>query len=192
LDGVQEEAIFLIKIWLFLQYWIEMNKTALLLLLVILSSILTASLYESVSVLIYRVSEPRFSCPIRGKVTIRNDSRGEGDFGTKRSNGRTHSGIDIEAPIGTPVYASKSGLVFCGNVPTGYGKYVMIYHPDGLQSFYGHLSNWAIVSPRKIRRGEIIGFVGKTGNAAYKDMVPHLHFEIRKDGEALDPRSLMK
>lgn len=172
-----------------------MNKTKLCLLLIISSSILTALLYESVSISLFRVLEPRFSYPIHsdsGNVTIRNDSRGDGDYGTKRSNGRTHSGVDIASPIGTPVYAARSGLAFCGNVPTGYGKYVMIYHPDGLQSFYGHLSNWAITSPHKVRKGEMIGFVGKTGNAAYKDMQPHLHFEIRKDGLAVDPQGLME
>ncbi|MDD5422388.1 MAG: M23 family metallopeptidase [Candidatus Omnitrophica bacterium] len=145
--------------------------------------------------LVYKIVEPNFSCPIKttGKnLVIRNDAKGDGEFGAKRRNGRTHSGIDISAGVGTPVYASRSGLLFCGNVPTGYGKYVMIYHPDGYQTIYGHLSDWSEYSVRKARRGEIIGFVGKTGNAAGKAIQPHLHFEIKKDGAAQDPRGLMK
>jgi len=68
----------------------------------------------------------------------------------------------------------------------------MIYHPDGLQTFYGHLSNWAIAPAGKVKKGELIGFVGRTGNASGKYIEPHLHFEIRRDGQAQDPRALMK
>lgn len=162
---------------------------------VAVTALITSLLYEPVSVLIYKVAEPHFICPIKtgGKeLIIRNDAKGDGEFGAKRRNGRSHSGIDILAEIGTPVYASRSGLLFCGNVPTGYGKYVMIYHPDGYQTMYGHLSDWSEYTVRKVRRGEIVGFVGKTGNAAGTAIQPHLHFEIKKDGEALDPQSLMK
>ncbi len=171
-----------------------MKKIFLFLATALLASSATVILYEPASIAIYKITEPYFSLPIKsgsGGIIIRNDLYGEGDFGAKR-HGRSHSGIDIEAAVGTPVYASKSGLAFCGNVPTGYGIYVMIYHPDGMQSFYGHLSASCISSARKVRRGDIIGFVGKTGNAAAKDMAPHLHFEIRKDGEPQDPRDLMK
>lgn len=160
-----------------------------------LTALITALLYEPLSIWIFKLSEPYFAAPIKiqgEKLTIRYDARGDGDFGAKRRNGRSHDGIDIVAPVGTPVYASRSGMAFFGNVPTGYGKYVMIYHPDGFQTFYGHLSAWNGFAPMKIRRGELIGFVGKTGNASAKDMVPHLHFEIRKDGAAQDPRNLMR
>jgi len=172
-----------------------MNQSRSIITTAILASIITILAYKPVSIAIFRLAEPCYACPIKGGpggMIIRNDSMGEGNFGTKRSNGRSHSGIDIEAPIGTPVYASRSGIAFCGNVPTGYGKYVMIYHPDGAQSFYGHLSEWAISSAKEIRKGGIIGFVGKTGNASYKGMTPHLHFEIRKDGKPQDPQGLMK
>ena len=161
----------------------------------LLASIVTAILCNPVSVILFHLTEPNFACPIKaeaGRIVIRNDTRGDGDFGAKRRNGRSHSGIDILAPVGTPVYASKSGIAFCGNVPTGYGKYVMIYHPDGFQTMYGHLSDWCVESTKKVHRGDIIGFVGKTGNASYKDVEPHLHFEIRKDGEPQDPRGLIK
>ena len=150
--------------------------------------------YEPASLLIYRLREPYFAFPVaRGPkgIEIRNDAHGDGGFGAKRRNGRTHAGVDILAPVGTPVYASKSGVAFTGNVPYGYGKYVMIYHPDGLQTFYGHLSGWAVVSAQKVRRGDLIGFVGKTGNASRRAIQPHLHFEVRRGGESIDPTKLL-
>ncbi|MFA5145873.1 MAG: M23 family metallopeptidase [Candidatus Omnitrophota bacterium] len=157
--------------------------------------IITVFLYKPVSLAIYTIREPYFAYPVKpvsGKVVIRNDGRGDGEFGARRRNGRTHAGIDMLAPVGTPVYASKSGIAFCGNVPTGYGKYIMIYHPDGYQTMYGHLSGSCVVSTQKVRRGDLIGFVGKTGNAASKSIEPHLHFEIRKDDGPLNPRPLMR
>ena len=173
-----------------------MRRLFLFFLTVVATAVITAILYKPVSVAVFMVAEPYFGQPVkpdRGRsIIIRNDAMGDGDYGTKRSGGRTHTGIDIQAPVGTPVYASKSGIAFCGNVPTGYGRYVMIYHPDGTQTMYGHLSNWAVSSTKQVHKGQMIGFVGKTGNAASKLMQPHLHFEIRKDGEPIDPQPLMR
>lgn len=160
-----------------------------------LTALLTVLIYNPASVLIFRITEPYFECPVKScgrGIIIRNDAMGEGEFGAKRRNSRTHSGIDIKAPIGDGVYASKSGIAFCGNVPTGYGRYVMIYHPDGFQTFYGHLLDWKIPKVKKVRQGERIGSVGKTGNAYNKLIEPHLHFEIRKDGEPQDPKNYMR
>lgn len=163
--------------------------------LVLMTALITAALYNPASLVIYKITEPYFRCPInlesRG-IAIRHDARGGGGFGARRGNGRSHSGIDIQAKISTPVYAAKSGIAFRGNIPTGYGKYVMIYHPDGFQTLYGHLSDWNIASTQKVSRGDVIGFVGKSGNAAHKDIEPHLHFEIKKDGEPHDPQYLMR
>ncbi len=155
----------------------------------------TVFLYNPASTLLYRLKEPYFKRPVisgSSRIIVRNDAHGSGEFGTKRRNGRSHSGIDILAPVGTPVYAAKSGIAFRGEVPTGYGKYIMIYHPDGYQTYYGHLSGWVVRSTKRVCRGELIGYVGKTGNAASKSMQPHLHFEIRLDGAPQDPRRLMK
>jgi len=155
----------------------------------------TVFLYKPVSIFLYRIREPFFSRPIissSSRIVARNDAHGSGEFGTRRRNGRFHSGIDILAPVGTPVYAAKSGIAFRGEVPTGYGKYIMIYHPDGYQTYYGHLSDWVAASTKYVRRGELIGHVGKTGNAASKSIEPHLHFEIRFDGEPQNPRRLMR
>ena len=166
-----------------------------ILVLAVATVIVTVVLYEPAYVAFYKIKEPYFKSPLKMRskpIIIRHDLSGSGEFRAKRRNGRAHTGIDIEAPIGTPVYASKSGIAFAGNVPTGYGKYVMIYHPDGCQTIYGHLSNWNVVSTKKVRQGESIGFVGKTGNAAHKSIKAHLHFEIRKLGEPQDPLRLMK
>ena len=162
---------------------------------IVIASAVTIVAYKPVSLLIYRVREPYFIRPIHAassSIIVRNDAHGSGEFGSKRRNGRSHTGIDILAPVGTPVYAAHSGIAFKGDVPTGYGKYVMIYHPDGYQTYYGHLSEWAINPVQYVKRGELIGYVGKTGNAAGKSIEPHLHFEIRKDGEPIDPRRVMR
>lgn len=173
-----------------------MNRPKLVILTALIAIILTALLYKPVSVGVFYLTEPAFKYPIKlnsGEgIVVRNDAGGDGDFGSKRRNGRLHSGIDIQAPIGTPVRASKSGLAFCLNVPTGYGKYVLIYHPDGMLTLYGHLSEWNIESATKVKQGSIIGLVGNTGNASSKLIEPHLHFEIRKDNVPLDPRNLMR
>ncbi len=172
-----------------MKLWIKLITVA------VIASAVTVSSYDPARLLIFKITEPYFSYPIKfrnNELSIRNDSYGDGEFGAKRRNGRLHTGIDIQAPVGTPVFASKSGIAFCGNVPTGYGKYVMIYHPDGLVTQYSHLSAWCVYSTQGVRGGDLIGFVGKTGNARNKLIAPHLHFEIRKDGEALDPRKLLR
>ena len=160
-----------------------------------LTVVITSLLYQPLAITIYRIREPHFSSPIKGKpasLIIRNDVMGEGDFGTKRQKGRSHAGVDILAPVGAYVYAAKSGIAFCANFPRGYGKHIMIYHPDGFQSIYAHLSNWAVISAKKVRRNKLIGFVGKTGNASARSIEPHLHFEIIKDGVPQNPHDLMR
>ncbi|MFH1190430.1 MAG: M23 family metallopeptidase [Candidatus Omnitrophota bacterium] len=172
-----------------------MRSFLLALVTAMVTAAVTVILYTPVSVAIFKLTEPVFGYPVKGdigKMTIRNDVLGDGDFGAKRSGGRTHSGIDISAAMNSPVYASKSGIVFRGNVPTGYGKYILIYHPDGTQTMYGHLSGWAVNTGKQVRKGDLIGFVGKTGNAKNKNILPHLHFEIRTDGDPVDPVGAMR
>ena len=164
-------------------------------LLIILTCAITIAAYQPVLLVIFKIEEPYFTSPLKagsGIIYVRNDERGDGAFGAKRRGGRYHTGIDMKAPVGTPVYAAKSGIAFPGMVPTGYGKYVMIYHPDGMQTIYAHLSNWNIRAPQKVRQGDLIGFVGKSGNAAGKAIEPHLHFEIRKDGVPQDPHGILR
>lgn len=98
---------------------------------------------------------------------------------------RPHYGIDYAAPIGTPVSSIGDGIViFCGWVNNGYGKCIKIKHPNGYVSYYGHLNGFAkgIRNGVKVKKGEIIGYVGMTGAATG----PHLDFRIKKDGKFIN------
>lgn len=144
---------------------------------------------------IYRMIEPRFLAPTVAHdeisssedLAIRNDNYGEGAFGAKRKSGRIHKGIDLAAKMKSPVYASKSGWAKTYFVPGGYGNLVIINHPGPYETRYGHLDSFAIKKFQWVRQGDIIGFVGKTGNADARGMLTHLHFEIRTNGEPVDP-----
>jgi len=124
-------------------------------------------------------------------IPIRNDKYGEGAFGAKRRGGRTHKGMDIESDIGEDVYASKSGWARIFYIPNGYGKLVIIDHPKNWQTRYGHLSKISMKKAKWVNQGDIIGQVGKTGNADSPGLIPHLHFEIRHKDTPLDPEELL-
>jgi len=98
--------------------------------------------------------------------------------------GHWHSGIDLAAARGTPVMATLPGVATVILSATGYGLHVIIDHGGGLSSLYGHLDTVCVLSGAYVTAGEVIGTVGSTGNATG----PHLHFEIRRDGIAEDPR----
>ena len=98
--------------------------------------------------------------------------------------GHWHSGIDLAAARGTPVMATLPGIVTVIVSATGYGLHVIVDHGDGLSSLYGHLDTVLTASGDYVVAGQVIGTVGSTGNATG----PHLHFEIRRDGIAEDPR----
>lgn len=130
-----------------------------------------------------------FLCPIdyHGDFVVRNDGRGDGFFGAERNGKRLHNGIDLLADIGTPVMAARSGIVASAQRNHGMGNYVIIKHRAGLSTIYSHLQQILVKKGQHVRQGHIIGTVGKTGNAAFKDILPHLHFEVRKDGLPQDP-----
>jgi murein DD-endopeptidase MepM/ murein hydrolase activator NlpD len=98
--------------------------------------------------------------------------------------GHWHSGIDLAAARGTPVMATLPGTVTVIVSATGYGLHVVIDHGGGLSSLYGHLDTVVVESGETVLAGEVVGTVGSSGNATG----PHLHFEIRRDGIAEDPR----
>ncbi len=162
-------------------------KKALLLLLLVLPIFLFISLYF--------LDKSYFVCPIeyKGDIVIRNDSRGDGFFAAERNGRRIHEGIDLFAEIGSPVKASRSGIVIISRVitnrekKTGSGNYIVILHPGGITTTYGHLLEVYVRKNYLVRQGEVIGSVGKTGNANYPDIQPHLHFEVRKGGIPQDP-----
>ena len=130
-----------------------------------------------------------FLCPIEYKrdIVIRSDMHGDGFFAANRHGRRVHRGIDLFAAIGTPVLASRSGKVIAAKENQGMGKYIVIKHPDSIITIYGHLSEIYVGKNKFVRQGEVIGSVGKTGNAAFRGIQPHLHFEVRKNGIPQDP-----
>lgn len=99
-----------------------------------------------------------------------------------------HPGIDISAPYGNKVKATADGTVVFAGRKMGYGKLVKIEHKFDLATFYGHLSLIAVRSGQEVKKGDIIGYVGSTGRATG----PHVHYEVRLDGRALNPLSFLR
>jgi murein DD-endopeptidase MepM/ murein hydrolase activator NlpD len=100
-----------------------------------------------------------------------------------------HPGIDVAVPIGSPVRATGGGTVLeAGSDPDVYGLFVLLEHPDGYQSMYGHLSRVTVAAGGFVPAGEVIGLSGNSGRSS----APHLHFEIRRDGRWLDPMTLVQ
>ncbi len=119
----------------------------------------------------------KFGWPVSGPVTS--------GFGQRcgSSGCRMHSGIDIAAPVGTPVGASAAGTVVAAGNQGAYGLTVIIDHGDGFATLYAHLSTISVSSGQRVSRGTVVGAVGMTGNSTG----PHLHFEIRYGGSPVDP-----
>lgn len=96
---------------------------------------------------------------------------------------KMHEGIDIAAPIGTPIVAPADGSVLSVSEKSGFGITVEIDHGLGLRTFFGHLQRVVVEPGAGVKRGDIIGYVGVSG----KSTGPHLHYEVRRDGKAIDP-----
>jgi len=135
-----------------------------------------------------------FLCPVEYKngIVVRSDGRGDGFFGAERSGRRLHNGIDLLAKVGTPVLASRSGRVIAAKQNRGMGKYVIIKHRHNITTVYGHLSEICIRKNARVRQGQVVGKVGRTGNARYAGIQPHLHFEVKKRGVPQDPLDYLK
>ncbi|MCX7623315.1 MAG: M23 family metallopeptidase, partial [Thermomicrobium sp.] len=124
----------------------------------------------------------RGSWPVTGTVT---SAYGPRSF---LPNETFHSGIDIAVPEGTPVRATASGVVrFVGNTD-GYGLRVEIDHGNGVATRYAHLSAADVVPGQRVERGQVIGKSGNTGASSG----PHLHYEIRLNGKAIDPGPVLR
>ena len=100
---------------------------------------------------------------------------------------RPHRGVDFSAPTGTPISAAAGGTVTFSGEQGGYGNVVIIDHGDGTESRYAHQHTLDVAVGQTVRAGDQIGTVGSTGLSTG----PHLHFEIRRDGEAVDPAPLL-
>ncbi len=106
-----------------------------------------------------------------------------GYFGELRSGGHIHKGLDIATYLGANVYAAASGKVIYAGWQSGYGNTIMIHHGSGITTLYGHLEKILARYGQNVDKGDPIGLVGSTG----KSTGPHLHYEIRINGERVDP-----
>lgn len=97
---------------------------------------------------------------------------------------KMHAGLDFTAPTGTPIYATADGTIKSANFNSGgYGNHVIINHGYGYETLYGHMVRFKARVGQKVKRGDIIGWVGSTG----KSTGPHCHYEVHKNGDPVDP-----
>ncbi len=127
-------------------------------------------------------SKGALSRPVNGAVTSGFGSRRHPILGYRRM----HSGLDFKAGYGTPIYAVTDGTVAYAGRKGGYGNFVQLNHGGGLATGYGHMSRFAVSSGSRVRRGQIIGYVGSTGLSTG----PHLHYELYRGGRAVNPMSV--
>lgn len=121
------------------------------------------------------VSASGLARPVPGAITS--------GFGMR--NGRMHYGVDIPAPMGTPIRAAMAGTVNrVAYDPGGAGNYVRLTHPNGWMTKYFHMSRQAATVGQTVGAGDVIGYVGSTGRSSG----PHLHFELWINGKAVDPK----
>jgi hypothetical protein len=96
---------------------------------------------------------------------------------------RQHKGVDLAAPAGTPIRAAADGIVSRADWYSSYGLYVSVEHGGNFETRYGHMSRLNVAAGQMIRKGDVIGYVGSTGRSTG----PHLHYEVRIAGEAVNP-----
>ena len=138
----------------------------------------TLSLLSSSSRRVHPLNGTPNLWPIDGRLLSgfgqRNDPFGdEGEF---------HKGVDLGAPIGTPVHVTADGVVRFADRQSGYGLVVVVDH-GSLETLYAHLSKMYVHSGQEIRRGELVGAVGTTGRVT----APHLHYEVHQNGRPVNP-----
>ena len=126
----------------------------------------------------------RWASPVDGRVSS--------PYGMRQldheDEARLHKGMDFAAPEGTPIRAARDGVVAFAGPRGGYGNTVVVDHGDGTQSLYAHASVLNVREGERVRKGAEIAQVGSTGHSTG----PHLHFEVRKDGDPVDPASLLR
>lgn len=120
-----------------------------------------------------------FGAPVQGAITSRFGGRKDPFTGKERH----HAGLDIAAVEGSPVRPAKAGTVLTSATSSGYGNYVVVDHGGGWTSLYAHLDERQVTVGDHITPGTQLGTVGQTGRATGA----HLHFELRRNGEAVDP-----
>jgi murein DD-endopeptidase MepM/ murein hydrolase activator NlpD len=120
--------------------------------------------------------------PIRSSFGQREDpvtGNGEGEF---------HTGIDISAPIGTPIRATAAGTVKSAEMESGYGREVILDHGHGMETCYAHMSGFAVMAGQTVVRGQVIGYVGVSGRTTGA----HLHYEVRIRNTPVNPHKYLR
>ncbi|MBJ6122604.1 M23 family metallopeptidase [Sphingomonas mollis] len=120
--------------------------------------------------------------PVAGRVTSNFGMRMHPLLGFMRM----HKGLDIAAPYGAPILAAIDGVVASAGRNAGYGNFVKLNHAAGLASGYGHMSRIAVRPGQRVRQGQVIGYIGSTGMSTG----PHLHWEVWRNGQSINPRSI--
>ena len=144
--------------------------------------------YNDIEKLIKNQGEKLASIPAIQPVSNRDLNRIASGFGMRidpvYGTPKMHKGLDFTAPQGTPVYATGDGVVAeAGFAEDGYGNKVVINHGYGYQTLYGHMVRVKARTRQKIKRGEVIGWIGSTG----KSTGPHCHYEVHVNGQEVDP-----
>jgi len=117
--------------------------------------------------------------PVEGKLMSAFGGRTDPFSG----EGAIHTGVDLQAAMGTPVVAAADGIVAYAEWRSGYGRLVILDHGNGLQTYYGHLSKFEVVEGQEVRRGDVIAKSGASGRVTS----PHLHYEVRMGGTPVNP-----
>ncbi|MEO0987929.1 MAG: M23 family metallopeptidase [Cyanobacteria bacterium J06639_14] len=125
--------------------------------------------------------------PLKGALDV------SSEFGLRANpfGGRSyevHSGIDFRGPIGMPVHATAEGVVVTAEYSGGYGNYIVIDHGYGHDTLYAHLSTRKVEVGERVKKGTLIGALGNTGRSSG----PHLHYEIHRNGQAVNPRNYLQ
>ena len=143
---------------------------------------------------LYLKTEPRPLSGLRGSLPLGLPVAARSltsDFGMRAhpllGGFRPHLGVDLAAPAGSPIKAMSDGLVSWSGWRGGYGLFVALDHGNGVQTRYGHMSRINVMSGQQVHRGDTIGYVGSTGLSTG----PHLHYEMRVNGQAVNPRPLL-
>lgn len=119
-------------------------------------------------------------------MPVKNSFRYSSGFG--RRWGRAHEGVDMAAPVGTPIHATGDGVITFAGRQGAYGNLIKIEHELGTETRYAHLSRIRVKVGQRVSQGELIGDMGNTGRSTG----PHLHYEVRVNGRAVDPMSFIK
>lgn len=123
-------------------------------------------------------------------LVIREDAKGDGRFDAPRSGNRRHQGVDIVGTVGEPVSAVRSGRVVRAQRRRGLGLVVVVQHRTGWRSLYAHLNTLDVTEGQRVRQGQVLGMVGKTGNARHRWIIPHLHFEFAHGETVVNPSTV--